>query len=65
MPSTERVNEPGGRCQICSRLLNDQADPVRSMDCGGDCLKCMADCGDPDCIAEMAKLEPDQYSVNE
>lgn len=36
-----------GRCMICSRLLN-QTDDIRSEDCGGDCLQCMAECGDPD-----------------
>jgi hypothetical protein len=26
------------------------------MDCGGDCLSCMAEAGDPDCIEEMLLL---------
>jgi hypothetical protein len=51
-------------CQICQRLLDDPIDPVRSMDCGGDCLKCLADCGDTDCIAEMAKIDPENYGVD-
>jgi hypothetical protein len=53
------------RCKICRRLLGDPADPIRSLDCGGDCLQCMADCGDPDCIREMSKIEPKRYRAEE
>jgi hypothetical protein len=43
-------------CRVCSRQLNVAAKP-ESRDCGGDCLKCMADIGqDPDCIAAMNAL---------
>lgn len=35
------------------------------MDCGVDCLKCMADSGDTDCIAEMAKIDPNHYSIDD
>lgn len=48
------------RCHICGRGLNNADDP-RSLDCGGDCLQCMADAGDPDCIAAVqaiAQLNP-------
>jgi hypothetical protein len=53
------------RCKICRRLLSDPADPIRSRDCGGDCLQCMADCGDLDCIMEMSKIEPKRYRSDE
>jgi len=43
-------------CHICNRELNNPTDP-RSTDCGGDCLECMADAGDPDCIEEIQKIE--------
>jgi hypothetical protein len=29
----------------------------RSMDCGPNCLQCMADAGDPECIEEIPKIE--------
>lgn len=41
-------------CSICGRRLNNPHDP-RSADCGGDCLQCMADAGDPDCIRLLAE----------
>lgn len=43
-------------CSICKRLLNDPKDPT-TQDCGGDCLRCMAEVGeDPDCIQAMAAV---------
>lgn len=42
-------------CKICGREL-DTSDPT-TQDCGGDCLKCMAEAGDPDCIKSMELLE--------
>lgn len=45
-------------CNICRRALNVPDDDT-TLDCGGDCLRCMADIGDdPDCIAAMDKLDP-------
>ncbi|CAN7786619.1 hypothetical protein LJR034_008709 [Caballeronia sp. LjRoot34] len=44
------------QCAICGRALGDVDDPL-SVDCGGDCLRCMADCGDPDCIAAIDALK--------
>lgn len=44
------------RCGICKRELNNVKDP-RSVDCGGHCLQCMADAGDPDCVAEIQRVE--------
>lgn len=35
-------------CKICKRLLDNPTDPF-SLDCWGDCLLCMAWCGDDDC----------------
>ena len=36
------------RCKICDKPMSDEED------CGGDCLKCMAEIGeDPDCIEKM------------
>jgi len=56
------TQSPGGvkptlsnRCGICRRLLNNPVDPV-SLDCGGDCLQCMAAAGDPDCERHMDEL---------
>lgn len=44
------------KCLICKRVLNDPADPIASRDCGGDCLRCMAEIGgDPDCIKELER----------
>lgn len=42
-------------CSICKREL-DVWDKLDTRDCGGDCLKCMAEAGDPDCIAAMSLI---------
>jgi hypothetical protein len=42
-------------CTICKRELDNPADPS-TVDCGGDCRRCMAEAGDPDCIAAMAEI---------
>ena len=43
-------------CSICGRTLNDPLVP-ESLDCGGDCLKCMAEIGeDPECVYAMRKI---------
>lgn len=39
-------------CATCKRVLGMAGDPSTA-DCGGDCLRCMAEAGDPDCIAAM------------
>ena len=39
-------------CGICKRPLNQPGDPTTE-DCGGDCLRCMAEAGDPDCTAGL------------
>lgn len=43
-------------CLICRREL-DQPDKPDTKNCGGDCLRCMAEVGDdPECIAEMDRI---------
>lgn len=42
-------------CLICKRVLDNPEDPL-SVDCGGDCLQCMADCDDPDAVAAVERL---------
>ena len=53
--------ETEGRCKICGAELNNPLDPA-SKDCGGDCLKCMSESGDPYCIAEMERIHCDTCS---
>lgn len=57
------LSESKLRCQVCKRPFDDPEEPVRSRNCGGDCLQCMSDCGDADCIAAMSKIDPDHYSA--
>ena len=40
------------RCRICGQELNVPLRP-ETLDCGGDCLKCMADSGDPECVETL------------
>lgn len=42
-------------CATCKCKLDDPKRPFYSEDCGGDCLLCMAEAGDPEC--EKAVLE--------
>lgn len=43
-------------CSICKRSLNDPNDPTTE-DCGGDCLKCMAEIAeDLDCIKVIEEI---------
>lgn len=48
------------RCNICHVLLSQEDDPS-TKDCGGDCLRCMADCGDLDCAREMVAYGFEEY----
>ena len=41
---------------ICERELNIETHR-RGIDCGADCLQCMAAAGDPECIEEIPKVE--------
>lgn len=42
-------------CGICGRRLGAPLDPTTE-DCGGHCLRCMADAGDPECVAAMRPM---------
>jgi hypothetical protein len=55
MPQESETGDQA-HCAICRRALGDPDDPL-SVDCGGDCLQCMADCGDPDCVAAIDALK--------
>lgn len=50
------------KCHICKRDLNVPGDPT-SEDCGGDCLSCMAEAGDPDCIESMKKIRRQELAA--
>jgi hypothetical protein len=41
---------------ICERELTIETHD-RGIDCGADCLQCMAAAGDPECIEEIPKIE--------
>lgn len=47
-----------GSCSICRRPL-DLPDQPDTLNCGGDCLRCMAECHDPDALTAMREIEPD------
>jgi hypothetical protein len=40
------------KCGICGQEL-DVPGNIGTADCGGDCLRCMAEAGDPHCIQTM------------
>lgn len=42
------------RCLICGAVMTSY--PSVHRNCGGDCLSCMAEAGDPDCEDELASL---------
>lgn len=43
-------------CNICKRLLDDPKDPTTE-NCGGDCLRCMAEFAeDPDCMTPYIRI---------
>lgn len=45
-------------CTLCETPLDQPGRPwTRS--CGGDCLACMAEVGDPDCVAAMPAVVPE------
>jgi len=47
------------KCRICGQELNIPFKP-ETLDCGGDCLRCMADSGDPECKEALRRLiDPD------
>lgn len=43
-------------CWVCSTPMTDEPGKANT-DCGGDCMSCMADAGDPDCLTAMEKLK--------
>jgi hypothetical protein len=53
--SSDALETTDQRCGICGRPLDQPNDPT-SQNCGGDCLRCMAEAGDPDCQRTMAGL---------
>jgi len=50
------------RCRICGQELNIPFKP-ETLDCGGDCLKCMADSGDPECVETLRQTLVDRRST--
>lgn len=52
------MNTPEQRCHICGTVM-DQPGKPETRNCGGDCLRCLAECYDPDCMAVMREVEPD------
>ena len=50
-------------CRMCRCPLDVMDAPVKSMDCGGDCLECMAHAGDPDCVNSMSDLDVQEHNT--
>lgn len=47
------------RCDFCGRFLS--IDPKSDQyDCGGTCLRCMAEGGDPECVEHLKEIEEPQ-----
>jgi hypothetical protein len=47
---------PDAHCNLCGVGLDEPGKP-ETTNCGGDCLKCMADIAeDPDCIEAMREI---------
>jgi len=42
-------------CKTCGQELNVPFKPD-TLDCGGDCLRCMADFDDPECVETLRRL---------
>ncbi len=45
----------GQHCSVCGNPMT--ADSSLRHDCGGDCLMCMAEAGDPECVAAALRLQ--------
>lgn len=43
-------------CATCGKELDHPKDET-SMNCGGDCVECMADAGDPECVEHMNQIK--------
>jgi len=52
----ERPPQVRERCDICSQTFDDGL----HQNCGGTCLSCMAEAGDPDCIAAVNEIKRGQ-----
>ena len=50
------------RCRICGQTLNVPS-KSETLDCGGDCLKCMADSGDSECVEMLRQTLVDRKST--
>ena len=50
MPMRLFFEDDRSACRICGQVLNLDE---QSMDCGGDCVRCMAEAGDPECVETM------------
>jgi len=46
---------PIKHCGLCRTPLSIPGRP-ETVDCGGDCRRCMAEAGDPSCIQTMQKM---------
>jgi hypothetical protein len=44
------------KCGICGETLNVPDSP-ETMNCGGDCLKCLAEFDDPECVETLRRLK--------
>lgn len=51
-------------CQTCSQPMSKTPDTL-NLDCGGDCLSCMAWHGDPDAIEAVEILTGEKVDVCE
>lgn len=52
----DSFNEADTHCNTCSRLL-DRVGDLLSLNCGGDCVKCMVEGGDPESKAYVNGLQ--------
>jgi hypothetical protein len=52
------------KCGICGQELNVPLKPETG-DCGGDCLKCMADFDDPECVEILRRLNDPRTRAQE
>lgn len=49
-------------CSICKRPLGGVPELA---DCGGDCLECMAEAGDPDAQAALDRIRQDKQDTKQ
>lgn len=54
-----RTKKP--KCSLCKKELDNPKDRT-SLDCGGDCVQCMAEAGDPSAIAFMERLKREEVN---